>query len=362
MAEWKGNKGEWSEPYVFLKLLGDGRIYGADGQKNRLDNLFYDVRKVIRTDSGRPIHYVIIPESNTIEVRDGDTVLTTVAIPEIIEEYQCLFDAISTTNEHKNPRAEKFLKAIGCKKLKSPSAEKVDINIEIYEPQINMNVQQGFSIKSDLSSKSTLVNASGSTNVLYTLTNIDDALMDEVNEIFGSKEYRKIEKGMAILKAHDVVFSYDRCCSETLEDNLTMLDAHLPRILAEMLIVHYYERESVLNAVLDRLNEKNPLGYRNTDTMPFYAAKVKRLLSAYALGMESDTAWDGNESTKGGYIIVKDDGEILCYHICDRNDFEDYLLNNTKMETPSTTRHGYCTIYKVEDQYKIKLNLQIRFT
>ena len=25
-----GNKGEWSELYVFLRLLGDGGIYGAD--------------------------------------------------------------------------------------------------------------------------------------------------------------------------------------------------------------------------------------------------------------------------------------------------------------------------------------------
>jgi len=25
-----GNKGEWSEAYVFLKLLGDGKLYAAD--------------------------------------------------------------------------------------------------------------------------------------------------------------------------------------------------------------------------------------------------------------------------------------------------------------------------------------------
>ena len=26
----KGNKGEWSEIYVFLKLLADGKLYSAD--------------------------------------------------------------------------------------------------------------------------------------------------------------------------------------------------------------------------------------------------------------------------------------------------------------------------------------------
>ncbi|MBD3211216.1 MAG: HpaII family restriction endonuclease, partial [Candidatus Lokiarchaeota archaeon] len=26
-----GNKGEWSEIYVFFKLLADGKLYAADG-------------------------------------------------------------------------------------------------------------------------------------------------------------------------------------------------------------------------------------------------------------------------------------------------------------------------------------------
>jgi type II restriction enzyme len=30
MAKLTGNRGEWSEPYTLLKLLGDGRLYAAD--------------------------------------------------------------------------------------------------------------------------------------------------------------------------------------------------------------------------------------------------------------------------------------------------------------------------------------------
>lgn len=39
-----------------------------------------------------------------------------------------------------------------------------------------------------------------------------------------------------------------------------------------------------------------------------------------------------------------------------------YLFNNTKFDTPSTTRHEFGEVYKVKDSYLIKLNLQIRFT
>lgn len=29
MARWQFNRGEWTKAYVFMRLLGEGRIYGA---------------------------------------------------------------------------------------------------------------------------------------------------------------------------------------------------------------------------------------------------------------------------------------------------------------------------------------------
>ena len=63
----------------------------------------------------------------------------------------------------------------------------------------------------------------------------------------------------------------------------------------------------------------------------------------------------------GGYIIVREDGEVLCYHLFNRNEFENYLLKNTKFETASTSRHQFGDIYKENGKYFIKLNLQVRF-
>ena len=36
-----GNKGEWSEIYTLLKLLGEGKVYAGDQNLNRIQNLFY---------------------------------------------------------------------------------------------------------------------------------------------------------------------------------------------------------------------------------------------------------------------------------------------------------------------------------
>jgi type II restriction enzyme len=77
--------------------------------------------------------------------------------------------------------------------------------------------------------------------------------------------------------------------------------------------------------------------------------------------MMPTSVWSGIYDATGGYLIVKEDGDVLCYHIYNRNAFEDYLYKNTKFETASSTRHDFGKIYENADKLYFKLNLQIRF-
>jgi type II restriction enzyme len=77
--------------------------------------------------------------------------------------------------------------------------------------------------------------------------------------------------------------------------------------------------------------------------------------------MMPSKVWSGEYDATGGYLVVKNDGEILCYHIYNKNEFENYLINNTKLETASSTRHGFGTVYEENDSLFFNLNLQIRF-
>ena len=45
----KGNKGEWSELYTLFKLAADGRLYAADANTNKIDTIYYDILKIIRS-------------------------------------------------------------------------------------------------------------------------------------------------------------------------------------------------------------------------------------------------------------------------------------------------------------------------
>lgn len=84
-------------------------------------------------------------------------------------------------------------------------------------------------------------------------------------------------------------------------------------------------------------------------------------MCAVALGMQPTKIWNGLDEANGGYIVVKDDGEILAYHLYDRDNFEKYLLENTKFETGSTSRHKFGEIYTEDGWQFINLILQIRF-
>ena len=44
----KGNKGEWSEFYTFIKLLADKQLNGADENLQKVADIFYPILKIIR--------------------------------------------------------------------------------------------------------------------------------------------------------------------------------------------------------------------------------------------------------------------------------------------------------------------------
>ena len=43
MPKLTGNKGEWSEIYVFLRLLEVGRLYAANADLEKIDDIFYNI-------------------------------------------------------------------------------------------------------------------------------------------------------------------------------------------------------------------------------------------------------------------------------------------------------------------------------
>jgi type II restriction enzyme len=144
-------------------------------------------------------------------------------------------------------------------------------------------------------------------------------------------------------------------------NNLVLIDSLLPDIISELIKSFYMTTSSSIIDLTNSINNSNPLGFDNQFSHTFYEYKIKRLLTDVALGMTPSKVWSGIYDATGGYLIVKENGDVLCYHIYNRNHFENYLFNNTKLETASSTRHQFGNIYEDKGQLYFKLNLQIRF-
>lgn len=355
--ELKGNKGEWSELYVFLRLLSDGVLYGANENLDRLPEQLYPIIKVMREErKGIELSYCI--DGDSIQICNASTKLKTVARGDFGIQAKYL---LKTINETKGSSFEcasvaNFSNGIMVTKLKAPSGDTTDIKMTIHDQNINTDSDVGFSIKSYLGGAPSLLNASHSTNFIFEVDGIPDSAIERINQISdGSKIRRRVNSIYNLggtIKFLDIE-------SPVFKSNLIdAVDTNMPAMLAHMMLCYYSSGTYLVSDLLQKLVEDDPLNQKRDI---FYRTKVSELLSSCALGMKPNTPWSGVEEANGGYIVVKENGEIVIYHIYNRNTFKNYLLKSTQLETPSSTRHQFGVLYKENGKTKLKLNLQIRF-
>ena len=356
-----GNKGEWSEIYVLFKLLSEGKLFAADSELNRLDDIYFPVIKVIREEiSGELKEYYT---GEHIDIYVNGEKLKSVDKNKFDEEATCLLDEINKSkgSSFSIVETESFMNEISCYKLSAPATDKSDITIKIVDINTGYSPTVGFSIKSELGSMPTLLNAGRSTNFIFKIAHENPLLVREANEIYivsKGKKHTDIRGRISKIIEEDGIFEYVGMENSTFNDNLVLIDSSMDKIIAETIL--YFYRDGITNCVdmVDKLELENPMGYGNVNA---YRYKFKKFLTAIALGMRPATVWDGIDEASGGYIIVTREGNVLAYHIYNRNYFEEYLLKNTKYETASTSRHDFGGIYSENGEDFIKLNLQIRF-
>jgi type II restriction enzyme len=355
-----GNKGEWSEIYTLFRLLGEGKVHAGDANLNKL-NLYYPILNIIREESKR-YEYKPNQDKHIVVIDEEGHEFARFSMDKFMSESISLLNAIKETNQRAFavPNTECFMGKIGCTKLKAPSRDKADIHIVIHDLRTNMTPLLGFSIKSQLGSASTLLNATEATNIRYQIVGkrMSDAELVEINNIDDHlpRMQALIEKGYKL--------QYSDVEHQTFKNNLLFLDTCMPEFIAACLICDSMPNStSKIKDSVEIVAQQNPFGFTGSDVVAFYEHKMKVLLLDAALGMTPAKEWKGRYDANGGYLVVRRDGEIVCYHFYNRNDVEDYLYNNTRFERGSRSRHHFGSLYRGDDgKVYIKLNLQIRFS
>lgn len=401
-----GNVGEWSEIYVFYRVMESGKIKPAaldeNGMLKEVKDAFLPVLKILREDEGFPIDYYTSNNLNGIRALkifygNRKEPLVSCKLEDFTGKAKDLLDILTTKGDGKKnkgalpsrtqtgslswasfhiPHHKKFLNDIFITKLKSPATKIndvfggiTDITMEILQND-NMRVPVGFSIKSSIGSLSALFNYCKGSNVYYKLHGCDEDTYKHLLSINKeTSDHFAVERIRYILNQTDIDVEFVKFESNIFMRNLRLISDREAEVLAYATLYSLDEPLSGkgsnrrMTDVLKSLVYYDPL-HIVYDVKPYYEKKLKDFLFAKAGGMDVSKTWDGNTNISGGYIFVTKEGDVLAFYASDQNMYKDWLLGSTKFDTPSSSEGkstGFADILKHGNEYYLNLNVLIKF-
>ena len=345
MGEWTSNKGEWSEAYTFLKLLVDPLLQSADGNLLPLNGNYYLVKEIIwkSADSER----IFQPKSNVYN--HPRNAAMSVSADEIRDSLGPILDSISSgSGAFSVPLIQDLYTRMGLPSFKMAASKKVDITLTIPSLGGVQERQLGFSIKSQLGSESTLLNASAATNIGFRVTGFD------TQAELGSSGLGHYRENLNLIRSRHGSLVYVGYSSEVFKENLKNFSSDFPEFYAE-LVRTYVSGESKTRRICELVTISSSNGLEETQRV----YQTKSFLRAIALGLVPNTPWQGKLSGYGGYIIVKKSGELYCLHLDNDDEFRDYLYENTGFTTPKNEL--FQRPESSTTNFRLFLNAQIRF-
>jgi len=342
MAIWEFNRGEWTEAYVFLRLLGDGRIHGATSDLVRDELTYIDIINIIRDEPEKFMIFERFIENDVACVRssDGTNIIKIITAPELTEVASYLYNQIKTVTGDRKirlPEIQTYLESIDIDSPKPTMSNrakerfgiKTDIIITTEDSFDHVTSTNGFSIKSHLGSSPTLFNSSQTSGFVYKIVNCDINGMYALNSLDSFVDIIKKIKEVSSLE-------YCGCRNDIFLQNICIIDSRMDEILqrAALFQAGYLTGLSSnnLSDMSDALVADNPLNVRNPGV--FYPAKLKALLFASFAGMTASNEWNGRKKLTGGYIDVDKEGEMLYYRAISDDVFENYLYKHTYFDRP----------------------------
>ena len=363
------NKGEHSETLVFLRILHEGMVRVADKlgepgqsrlkvaaiQRPSDPGMKFNVKdEMIHVEDVTGEEIAVVP-------RQAVKVLADNLYEQIIHSKGASFVCSASDD------AFELLRLVGAK---AASTSKSDLHLDVFSPVFEGELLSlGFSVKSELGGLPTLLNA-GATQFQYRVEDcpVEDALaVQEAAPRSSGKDYPGPMRLLPALNHSHARVVFESVVNPIFEQNLKMIDTAFPRILASTLQHAYMRGDLSLEeavecpALLDDLSDV--LSLPRPMVVRLVRHKMKELLRQSALGMNPGRQWEGQTEVHGGWLIVKEDGSVVCFHVINDDEFRDYLLANTKFDTPSMSRHEAGYLYKQEgdDKARLRLSLQVRF-
>ena len=368
------NRGEWGESYTALRLLGDKRLHIADENGNANPNEWMDVLKIIRRETNdRVVTYDCVADNVMITININDKPVAQIPSSRFLQIAETLKgDIVNAKGRSFNVSAEvvNFLGQAEIHHMKAKSIEKSDIFLDTRDPRssiIRENI--GFSIKCEFGENPTLFNTGKASAVVYHITkNMTSKLMNEINSMVDCKNHVAVADRCVALREHGCKLEFigyeyaSRARCYAFEENLDQINPRLPKVIERILWNHFMEGDTDvdISVVTQRIINENPCGIsRPEDKYPYM---MKMFLYSTYCGMTAGTVWNGKSKVKGGYITVKESGEIIANYAVESEAFKNFLYTHCYLDYPSTDQaHGaYGAVYSEDGEYYFKFNFQVR--
>jgi DNA (cytosine-5)-methyltransferase 1 len=347
------NRGEWSEFYSLLFFLHeflpprekrDNNILLNEKDYGKIDSI------IINSGSNLTFN---IEDNFVFSLLDSKSKSPQFSKEEIKSQMDQLYALLKEKKSNRGafslPKMEKFLSEISQGEiLKGSSQNKADI-VLLFKKGSSV-LKKGYSIKSNLGSSSTILNASSHTNFRYKVRNINIDSIEKVNSINSSKKLLdRIEK----IKSIGGIIVFDKVMSTTFDKNLKKIDENLPSILGEVLLKSYTTNNKKLSELFQMVKSKN----RD------FEALLKKFLISISFDFFPAEPWNGKKKIENdGLIVIYEDGSLRIYdRENNKRDLENYLFCSSKLESPSSSRFHMLELTKRENDIFFNLNLQVRF-
>ena len=355
----EADKREWNEIYAFFKILVDGVLYSGDSKMKRDENSLYPISFVQREEHDGTRKYII--DGDYIHII-GENIDKRVKKEKFSDVASSILYALKSTsdNEITSPDGvEEFLDEVAIFDLAAKTEDRTDFHIAIYSKEAPLI---GFCVRSKIGGLIPLLDGGRTANFKFEQTGVKFA-SPTVNKINAFGEEDDVLGRMMMIERLGGVLKYNDVADKVFKSNLSMIDLHFPRMLAEMLRVMQLDGITKIPELVEAIKRINPLKIKDEliEKHSYYEYKMKQFLMALAFGMRPAKIFRGVDSAIGAYIFVDGNGDIVTYTRSDKERTEEFLYNNTRFERSSTEKDKYGYLERENNIFYFKLNLKIGF-
>ena len=166
----------------------------------------------------------------------------------------------------------------------------------------------------------------------------------------------KLLDSCSYLLSQAVDINFRKVESDTFADNLKLIDSNFDEVLAKMLLLSYIKNEKDIKKLISMIVKEEK------EKEVFYQKNMTEFANAATFGMFAGKKWNGKNEVDGGiFVVTKDVDVFLLDLVYYKKHVDKYLIDNIKLESPSSTRYEMFQVYKEGAKYFLKLNLQVRF-